>query len=266
MAAALAVAASSIAVLASSAGPEHPITAVPVRAVAVAPVGPLLSADMRRPSEKLPHGVPTSYDWATGPRVRDTTRARQFTALTGWGQVYRCATSTRTTSRPVELKGLETWVLRRSTRRWVRVQRSSLVNGAAFPEDFHGSAAPANFLRHDEHGTTVRMRAGRNFHFWPSGPRATVPVADVQAVTVMVRGRIALERGAGRPCLVLSVGADFWRDATAGADGFRNSADAGIGRFKRLGGTWRLFTMTSASAAVLAAHPFPVRVSSAELR
>jgi hypothetical protein len=82
---------------------------------------------------------------------------------------------------------------------------------------------------------------------------------------VVVSARQTARRpGAG--CLILSVGADYWRSLEAPAAGSSNAVDAGIGRFKRVDSSWRAFSMTTASAATLARHPLPLRLPERELR
>ncbi len=58
------------------------------------------------------------------------------------------------------------------------------------------------------------------------------------------------------PAWCLSVGGDLWRSLRAQPGG-DNSADIGIGRFKRVERRWRLFTMTTVSDAVLDRAPLP---------
>jgi hypothetical protein len=237
-------------------------TTVSVRATSV---GQLLAADMSGASEALPHGVPRTYDWAARPRVKPISLARSFRAFTGWGQLYRCAQSARPPGRAVELKGMESWAFSKSARRWRLLQRSSELSGASYPEDFKGPTGFAVVVRRDATGTAVRLRTGYNFHFWPSGPRAALRVADTLGVAVLVRARFVPGADASPPCAVLSVGGDFWRTGSVGV-GPGNTADAGIGRFKRVGPRWRAYTMTSASRALLHRHPLPARLAAGEAR
>src|SRR6202012_2111265 len=96
-----------------------------------------------------------------------------------------------------------------------------------------------------------------NFHFWPGSGRVDQRPAQVSAVVVAVQARLQpLSSNTAAPCLVLSVGGDLWRSRTAGPGG-SNSTDIGIGRFKRVERRWRLFTMTTASAALLQRTPAP---------
>jgi hypothetical protein len=230
---------------------------VQAQAASAGRVSRMLMQDMTAPGEVLPHGVPTAYDWAKGPRPRPAEPPSGYGAMTGWGQVYRCAESAFDGNDTIELRDMQTWTLVGT--HWRRVQRSSAVAGSAFPESFAGSPVAARVVSRTARATGIRMRSGYNFHFWP-GPRAGLDPSKVHAVAVVVSAR-RIRHGRSAGCFALSMGADYWRSRTTGG-----STDAGIGRFKRLGSSWRAFSMTSASAATLARHPLPIRLPGRELR
>jgi hypothetical protein len=239
----------------------EPHRAQPARQSASA-VSNLLTSDMTAPHEARPHGVPSAWDWAKGPRPRRAPPPADFTAFTAWGQLYRCAGARFDPDETIELRDLQTWLLARG--HWTRVQLSSAVGGSAFPEDYTGPAVAPRVMARGPSGTKVRMRAGYNFHFWPPG-RVALDPRKVGAVAVVVHAR-RIGRRAGAGCVTLSVGADYWRSLGAPAVGTTNAVDAGIGRFKRVRGGWRAFSMTTASPSTLARHPLPLRLSAGELR
>jgi hypothetical protein len=226
-------------------------------------VANLLRSDMTAPNEVRPHGVPTSYDWAQGPRPRRAAPPRSFRAFTAWGQVYRCADTPFDADATVELRDLVTWELVGG--HWRQTQRSSALGGSAFPEDFVGKPAAARLVARSAKATRVRLRRNRNFHFWPQAGRVRFDVRAVRDVAVTVRAR-RTDRRPSTGCVALSVGGDYWRSLTAPPAGATNAVDAGIGRFKRVDGSWRAFSMTTASADTLARHPLPLRVAERELR
>jgi hypothetical protein len=215
----------------------------------------LLRLDMTKPGAVRPHGVPASYDWARRPRVKRKAPPSAFRAATAWGHLYRCARS-RPSRRAVEIRGLQLWVLLRGERRWRRLQYASDVHGRSFPEDYHGGSIAPDLVGRNLSETTVRLQPGYNFHFWPS-PRAVLP-GGVRAVTTIVRARFAV-RGRPRhnPCVAVAAGSDYWRTPTVTAGGRRNVTDAAIGRFKRVGNRWRLFTATTASRQELRKSSLP---------
>jgi hypothetical protein len=242
----------------AAAQPQRPQPA-PASAGAVAN---MLTSDMSAPPEAHPHGVPTAWDWAKGPRPRRAAPPADFTAFTAWGQLYRCAGAKFDPDATIEVRDLQTWLL--AGGHWRRVQRSSAIGGSAFPEDYRGSPVPARVVARGPAGTKVRLRAGYNFHFWPGPGRIALDPRKVSAVAVIVRARRTGGSRAG--CVTLSVGADYWRSLKAPSAGATNATDAGIGRFKRVRGRWRAFSMTTATAGTLARHPLPLRLPASELR
>ena len=81
--------------------------------------------------------------------------------------------------------------------------------------------------------------------------------AQIEAIAVAVQARLQTPpRASAAPCLVLSVGGDLWRSLRAEA-GSGNTADVGIGRFKRVERRWRVFTMTTATTNLLDRVPLP---------
>ncbi|HEX3974781.1 MAG TPA: hypothetical protein VHW96_00880 [Solirubrobacteraceae bacterium] len=216
----------------------------------------LLLSDMSQPSEALPQGVPSWYDWAGHPRVRPVASPRSFRAFTAWGQLYQCAGTSTSSAAAVQLRDLQTWVLPRGSSTWRRIQFSSEMQGAAFAENYDGPTLPAHYVAKTS-GTAVKPVARHNFHFWPSSGRVSLRPAQVAGIVVAVQARLQMQpRGPAAPCLVLSVGGDLWRSLRVEPGG-SNSADVGIGRFKRVERRWRLFTMTTASPELLDRVPPP---------
>lgn len=225
----------------------------------VAALNRVLESDMSVASQDLPQGVPTTYDWAQHPRLGHIVSPSRFDAFTAWGQLYQCAGTAPTPTTKVQLDDLQAWVLLRGARTWRSVQASSDLQGAAFPESYVGTPVAAQYLSRGPRGTSVELRSGYNFHFWPGSGRIPLQASDVIAIVVTVRARLSPsvpERPP--PCLVLSVGGDMWTSPTAVPDAFRDSGDVGIGRFKRVGSAWRLFTMSTASPRVLQNSPLPL--------
>lgn len=215
----------------------------------------LLLSDMTHPSEKLPAGVPGWWDWARHPRTRPIAPLRRFGAFTAWGQLYQCAGTTSTPRATTQLRDLQAWVLLRGSSRWRRIQFSSDLGGAAFAENYAGPVAPGRYSASST-DTSVHMVTGHNFHFWPDAGRVAINASRIAAITVALEARLgATPRHTRMPCLVVSVGGDMWKSVTAVAGS--SASDVGIGRFKRVEDSWRLFTMTTASAAVLRRSPLP---------
>lgn len=226
----------------------------------------LLGSDMSRRSEVRPHGVPRWYDWSSHPRVRALTPMLGFEAFTAWGQLYRCAHAPPSPNDAVDLRDLQSWALLRGSRRWRRLQLSSDLEGVAFAEDYAGPAVAARYVARGSGGTSVKLRTGYNFHFWPSSGRISLRASDVVAIVVTLRARLwpgwPLEQRP--PCFVLSVGGDLWRSVSA-QPGASNNGDVGIGRFKRVERDWRLFTMSTATPSLRRRFPLPLTAASDEM-
>ncbi len=216
----------------------------------------LLLSDMSARSERLPEGVPTSFDWARHPRARPIDRTGGFRAFTAWGQLYQCAGTPATPDASVYLRDLQAWVLFRNSASWRRIQFSSDIAGASFADDYAGPTLPGRYSPSSS-GTSAQLISGHNFHFWPSSGRVSLDASAVVAVTVALQARLdGNQARVATPCLVLSVGGDTWQSLTATTGG-SSSADVGIGRFKLVTSHWRLFTMTTAPARLLQPDPLP---------
>jgi hypothetical protein len=228
----------------------------------------LLWDDMHLPHEESPHGVPWGFSWARKPRLDMGNNPKGFRALLGWGQLYRCSGDRNGVLPPVELRDLNTWVLESATRRWVRIQKSRGVEGAAYREDYaQNEAIPAQTVLGSTGGTIVTMTPNRNFHFWGSSGRVQIS-APPMGVIVTVRARLApaSNRTGRHECLILGAGADYWQSTTAmWTSGESTVRNTGIGRFKRVGWGWRMYTMSTVPRALLSRYPVPIAVPSDEL-
>jgi hypothetical protein len=238
-------------------GPRVPVDTHGGSGPASAAQASLLRSDMSNPSQEMPAGVPSWYDWAEHPRVHQISGLmRTFHAFTAWGQLYQCAGVHPTPRAAVELRDLQAWVLLRRAPRWRRIQFSSDLSGAAFADDYNGPTVAGRYS-HSSTATVAQLVSGHNFHFWPNAGRVSLDDSEVTAVTVAVQARLASTPDSSpTPCLVLSVGGDMWRSSTVPAGG-SSSGDVGIGRFKRVEPRWRLFTMTTASPSLLVGEPLP---------
>lgn len=223
----------------------------------------LLLSDMSRPSERLPAGVPSWWDWADHPRTHSLAPLRAFRAFTAWGQLYQCARTLPAFGARVDLRNLQAWVLFRYSAHWQRIQFSSALGGAAFAEDYAGPTVPGRYSASST-GTSAQLVPGHNFHFWPDAGRVSLDASKVAEVTVALEARLDPTRDhSPKPCFVLSVGGDMWSSRSAQAGG-SSSGDVGIGRFKSVERDWRLYTMTTASADVLRQKPLPLISTAAE--
>src|ERR1700722_20412068 len=74
-------------------------------------VGTQIASDMIGTSEGLPHGVPLSYDWASGPVVEMGNNANGQQAMTGWGVVYEASQGNPATNTRVNIRNVQSYFL-----------------------------------------------------------------------------------------------------------------------------------------------------------
>lgn len=105
---------------------------------------------MKRPHDFQLYGIKSTGGWHDGPFVvmgaepygralpkwwREGIRFDEWRSVAGWFTVYLDARGSPASNAGVEINGMETWVLRRSTRRWelLRAQRRPMWQGAYHP-------------------------------------------------------------------------------------------------------------------------------------
>jgi hypothetical protein len=227
----------------------------------------LIASDMTLPHEALPSGVPDSYDWQTAPRLGYGNRAPDgWTSFIAWGQVYQAVGGSPAPNTRVELRNIAAWVFDLQTNSWTGLQAETLVEGAAYVEDFADNASrPADIRAEPGGGLSVRLADGYNFHFWPASGRVPVPQRPIGGVFTTVEARLIADDPASpddraEARLLLAMGADYWRAADAEwQPDWSTVGDVAIGRFRFVTEDWQSFNMTTASAALLCAHPPPLR-------
>ncbi len=204
--------------------------------------GLLLDADnqlLTGSHEAIPRGVPGGYSWRLGPAVSMGTNPqqavagyppsiREWRALLPWWIVYfeDGVANTVAPNTCVEIVGMETFLLRRSTQRWELLQAGTTPAGefGAYREDFTGTGGAT--LSHSSFGAdgVLRIRPGPNSagHGWTT--RLATPWAadgpDIEAILVSVTHRLGLIDGGGTDDrasarFLVGSGADYWPSLTA---------------------------------------------------
>lgn len=216
--------------------------------------------DMKLPSEGLPHGK--SGSWAEHPRLGAQIPPAGWNAVIAWGQLYEWINGNPATNTRVQIKDLELYYLSKTDNKWHLLQRSGIVNGAAFVENFSGNVSKPADIRYESEGSSVTTGGGYNFHFVPSTSRATFPVNDVVGCYVTVRARLIVKNPAGvddraTAKYVLSVGGDWWQTLTIGWDQWKTNRDMGIGRFRFVTSEWKSFNMCNVPEDTIRRNPPP---------
>ncbi len=243
------------------------LTATPDPAVRLQQAIAIIASDMGQPHEGRPHGVPSSYNWASRPRLGMGNDPGTFTAITAWGQVYEDAQGNSATNTRVQLRQLRALILSIQTGRWHIVQSGERLQGAAYREDFVGDVhRPAAIRSEPDGGISVTAGGGYNFHFWPADGRVAIDPRDIGGIVISMQARLVLDdqtrpddRQQAR--YLLSVGGDYWASSNAQWDNLRTNGDIGIGRFKYVTGDWQMFSMSTLSLAELQKTPPPITIA-----
>ena len=226
-------------------------------------VASILAHDMVGKHAGVMHGVPSTYNWAHGPRVGSHNRDGRFHAVSAWGQIYESADGSPAQNVRVACRDISVWILSRRTGKWRQANASKRVNGANYVEDFVGNVSKPADLR-DEAGGAVSatLGGGYNFHLYSIRGRAPIDPGDVAGVVSVFSARVIMndpygpdERHLAR--YLASAGADYWLDRYVGAaEG--TVADVGIGKARWVRPEWSTYTMSTMSLRKLDKLPPPV--------
>lgn len=219
--------------------------------------------DVTLPHEGKPHGVPEDWDWACAPRVGLAAPPDNWTAAIAWGQLYEWKEGNPAINTRVQIKDLEMYYLSRTDSNWYLLQESTLVEGAAYREDFaNDENKPADQRLEADGSLSVTAGNGYNFHFWPSNGRITFPLDEVMGCFVTVKARLILDdpdgvddRNTAR--YLMGVGGDWWESLNAVWDNWTTNADMGIGRFRFVSSEWNSYNMISIPLELIERFPPP---------
>jgi hypothetical protein len=223
-----------------------------------------IAADMQGKNEGLPHGVPMSYQWATGPVVIMGNQSTGWGAITAWGAVYTAAEGNPASNTRVNIGGMETLFLQKGSGKWVVLQKGGPIIGAHYREDFSGNSNKPADIRHEPDGTiSVTAGGGFNFHFYPAD-RASFDCNDIGGIVVIVRARLIVgdpkkpdDRSKAR--YLCTGGADYYPAVTGGWPGKADfNPGVAVGKLKYVRTEWRSFAMTTLAKQQLESNPPPV--------
>ena len=211
-------------------------------------------------SEGYPLGVPEGYAWCSGSYkpANNSAPPADFTSVTGKGLIYPQAGSPEYSGQGViTVANAKTYVHLGATREWALVQDQATdgISGAHFASDF--SAKPSKQIKFDaqpDRSVVIDVPPiGYNDQIWPT-TRATYAAGTVDGVYVQMEMRT----NDPKMRFVASVGADWWRDASAGfVQGSANNSGAGISNWVKLSTQWSTIRFYSLSTAQIQADPPP---------
>jgi hypothetical protein len=222
--------------------------------------------DITLPHEGLPHGA-SHFDWGKKPRAGAKNPPAGWTAAIAWGQLYEWIGGNSATNTRVQIRDLKMYYLSKTDNKWHELQKSLLVEGAAYREDFaDDESKPANIRKEPDGSISVTAGDGYNFHFWPKSGRVLIPKDDVLACFVTVQCRLILndlngfdDRDSAR--YLMSVGGDWWQSMTAQWDNWTTNADMGIGRFRFVTKEWQGHNLITLSPEETLQNPPPLSKS-----
>lgn len=223
--------------------------------------------DMQGKNEDNPHGVPLSYDWAVGPVVVMGNNPNGWQAITSWGSLYEAAEGNPATNTRVNIRNMRTYLLQKSSGKWLLLQNTSQPDGAAYLESFSGDTNKPGDVRKEADGTiSAKAGGGYNFHFYPTD-RASINPRDIGGIVVVVEARLIVadpsksdDRNIAR--YLLGSGADYYPGLTGGWPGNADyNPGVALGKMKYVQSEWRSFAMTTMTQSQLENNPPPINFS-----
>jgi hypothetical protein len=226
-----------------------------------------IAGDMQGKNEGYPHGVPLTYEWANGPVVIMGNNSRGWQAITSWGAVYVDSKGNPATNTRVNIRDMQTYLLRQSTGEWLLLQNTSSPMGAAYHEDFSGDInRPADVRRERDGTVSATAGGGYNFHFYPVN-RASINPSDIGGIVVVLGARLIVadptkpdDRTSAR--YLCTGGADYYPALSGGWPGNASfNPGVAIGKLKYVRSDWRSFAMTTLTQTQLKSNPPPVNLN-----
>ncbi|RMD82881.1 MAG: hypothetical protein D6815_08040 [Candidatus Dadabacteria bacterium] len=221
--------------------------------------------DATLPHQARLHGVPLDFPWALGPfTTAGNNPPSNFTALTGWGQVYEAANGNRARNTRVQIRNFQAYVLSIQDGQWHLLQNPAAVIGGAWREDFQGNVSvPADVRPEIDGGISAKVGGGYNFHFFPD-TRASISPNDFGGVFVTTQARLILDDPSGRDDrakarYLLNLGADYWIDLVTDFQDFTTNVEVSQGRFRYVTTGWHWFNMTTLTDTELRQNPPPIQ-------
>jgi hypothetical protein len=211
-----------------------------------------LSQDLSLPHEGRADGVPLDYDWAQEPRLGLANNPGDFMAITGWGHAFPSEGSTGS-SFSISIRDMRVLVCHEPQRDWLLLQQG-VVEGSQFRPDYvENLNKPTVFTRYSKGVTSAGFEKGFAYHFWPRQGRADLPDTGICGVVVLLQAMTAVPPGQSTPGpgersgILLSLGADYWKDKGAAWDNYQSNRDVAIGRLRWVGPSWNWFGISTAS-------------------
>jgi putative tail protein len=226
----------------------------------------LVYDDMTGLNQGHPHGVPSDYDFYTGPVINMGNSPAGSLALEWWGALYVGPTGNPATNTFVNVRGCELLWLRASTGVWNNsVFAFSDIGSDEFSEDFVTDYDTPVTMRLESDGSFSFLTvSGQVAHFYAPFPRVSIDPTDLGGIVCFCEARLILNNPAGvddraLASFLLGIGADYYPTTTG--PGIEDNPGVGGGKFKYVTESWQAFAMTTMTLAELQANPPPIDVS-----
>jgi hypothetical protein len=215
-------------------------------------------------NEGHPHGVPSDWDFYSGPFIGDGNTPGTNTAIEFWGDGYIDAGGNPATNSRINVRVCQFWWLRASTGVWTQGVLSSAPTTGYYAEDF--STDYGEFTPRTEPDGSISFvpGGGKMVHFYAPFPRIPFDPTDLRGVVSLCEARLILTNAGGTDDrsiakFLVGAGGDYYPTTTG--PGIANNPGIAGGKFKYVSVNWRSFAMTTLTQAQIEANPPPIDLS-----
>jgi hypothetical protein len=225
-----------------------------------------IANDMSGSNEGHPHGVPSSYDFYSGPVIGEGNNISPNTAIEWWAALYVGPNGNPATNTQVAIKNVQLYWLSKSTKQWVAaLPPTSAFDGGYYSEDFavdYGITVP--MAAQSDGSVAIFTQSGEVAHIFTPWPRIAVNNTDIAGIVGLCEAKLVPINANGtddrsNASFLFNVGADPYPTTTG--PGIEQNPNIGMGKFKYVQANWRSFAMTTMTLSQLQSNPPPINLS-----
>jgi hypothetical protein len=222
-----------------------------------------ISADMQGNNEGHPHGVPSYFDFYTGPFIVMGNQPAGNKAVALWGGLYIDSGGNPATNTRVNIRNCQLYWKRASTGAWTRGVLTNTPEVGSYAEDFSQDFGLAAVRTESDGTISFTAGGGRVSHFYAPYPRIPIDPNDFGGVVSVCEARLILNNPNGPDDraiakYLLDTGADYYPDTTG--PGIENNPGIGGGKLKYVTTDWRSFAMSTLTQNQLDSNPPPINL------
>jgi hypothetical protein len=223
-----------------------------------------IAADMQGNNEGHPHGVPSYFDFYSGPFVGMGNQPSGNRAVTLWGVLYIDEGGNPATNTRVNIRNCQLYWKRASTGAWTRGVLTNTPEVGSYSEDYSQDFGLAAVRTEPDGTISFTAGGGRVSHFYAPYPRIPIDPNNFGGVVSVCEARLILNKPSGPDDraiakYLLGTGADYYPDTTG--PGIENNPGIGGGKLKYVTTAWRSFAMTTLTRSQLESNPPPINLS-----